>query len=188
MPSCHGSWYAPPCRDARPASPGAFINGSTLSPDLVGAIDAPVGLPDTLNVRRQGAVTLSTLAAQLGIALMSGMAPIAGRGDCSSRSELAMPSPTPVSIWSRLTHSLRGLGHAADLGDDGFNSRPQKMSTRLGARAPCEQHVRGSRGGGGRVRLLVHGSILSEKRASSKPGTVQSGKHRSFDRAARTKK
>jgi len=34
-------------------------------------------MPDALNLRRQGVVTLGKRAAQLGIALMGGMAPIA---------------------------------------------------------------------------------------------------------------
>jgi len=36
-----------------------------------------VGLPDTLDVRHQGVVALGAPAAQLGIALMGGMTPIA---------------------------------------------------------------------------------------------------------------
>ncbi len=41
-----------------------------LLPDLVGTIDPHVGLPDALNLRHQGVVTLDALAAQLGIALV----------------------------------------------------------------------------------------------------------------------
>jgi hypothetical protein len=48
-----------------------------LLPDLVGAIDPHVGLPDALNRRHQGVVTLGACTAQLGIALMGSMAPVA---------------------------------------------------------------------------------------------------------------
>ena len=48
-----------------------------LPPDLVDAVDLQVGLPDAFNVRHQSVVTLGARAAQLGIALMGRMAPIA---------------------------------------------------------------------------------------------------------------
>jgi hypothetical protein len=73
-----------------PCKPRRFIKRSTvqramtrnalpvhLQPDLVGAIDLHVGMPDALNVRHQGVVTLRACAAQLGVALAGGVAPIA---------------------------------------------------------------------------------------------------------------
>jgi hypothetical protein len=48
-----------------------------LFPDLVCAVDLQVGLPDALDLGHQRLVTLGARAAQLGIALMGGMAPIA---------------------------------------------------------------------------------------------------------------
>ena len=59
----------------------AASNGDALAiellPDLVGPVDAHVGMPNALNVRHQGVIALGTRAAQLGIALLGGMAPIA---------------------------------------------------------------------------------------------------------------
>ena len=58
-----------------------------------------------------------------------------------SRSDVVMPSRTPVSIWSRLTHSFRVCGTQPILGAmDSW--RPTGMGIRLGALAPCEQRVR----------------------------------------------
>ena len=48
-----------------------------LFPDFVCTVDLFVGLSDALDVSNQRLVTLGTRAAQLGIALMGGMAPIA---------------------------------------------------------------------------------------------------------------
>jgi hypothetical protein len=55
------------------------VNGGRLHlfPDFVCTVDLFVGLSDALDVSNQRLVTLGTRAAQLGIALMGGMAPIA---------------------------------------------------------------------------------------------------------------
>jgi hypothetical protein len=66
---------------------------------------------------------------------------------------------------------MQGLGNTADLGGEGVNGRPQGGGTRHAAPAPCVQRARGLRG---IRRYLLHGSILSEVGASTKPGVVHS--------------
>jgi uncharacterized protein (DUF2237 family) len=48
-----------------------------LLPDLVGAVDLHVGLPDALDLGTKVSSRWTRCAAQLGIALMGGVAPIA---------------------------------------------------------------------------------------------------------------
>ena len=56
-------------------------NGNSLAihllPDLVGPVDAHVGVPDTLDVGHQGVVTLNALTSQSRVTLLGGVAPIA---------------------------------------------------------------------------------------------------------------
>ncbi len=42
---------------------------------------------------------------------------------------------------------VEGLGHTANLGGNGFDSRPQRRGTRLDAPGPWEERVRGTSGG-----------------------------------------
>jgi len=87
-----------------------------------------------------------------------------------SRSDVVMPSRTPVSIWSRLTHSLRVWGTQPILGR-WIRWRPTARGTRPGAHAPCEQRARGPRVKTGStscswLKPLKEKSLL-------KPGAVQ---------------
>ena len=77
-----------------------------LLPDLVGAVDPPIGMPDTLNVRHPLVVALRARTAQRWIACLGGVTTIARRGDPQHTADRRGPASTST----RLTHSSNVCG------------------------------------------------------------------------------
>jgi len=69
-----------------------------LQPDLVTAVDLPVGVPDTLDVGHEVVITLNTSTARLGMAPPGRMTPVTRRAICRT---LQMGSTSKVwRFWS----------------------------------------------------------------------------------------
>ena len=78
-----------------------------LKPDLVRTIDLQVGVPNTLNLRRQLCITLSTTRSQGWLPLTCGMKPIRGWGDLQDTADRLDPKLLAVLVDEGLQDLMR---------------------------------------------------------------------------------
>jgi hypothetical protein len=78
-----------------------------LLPDLVGAVDLHVGIPDTLNLRLEFGIPLRPLADEGRISLAGCMAPIRRRGELQNAADRLDPELVAMFINEGFDHFRR---------------------------------------------------------------------------------
>ena len=70
-----------------------------LFPDLIGAVDPHIGLPDPLDLRLEGIVRLGVYTAQIRVALLSSMVTVARRGNLQNFADWLDPEGVTVLVY-----------------------------------------------------------------------------------------